>query len=115
MSVLPSGDREMMPSVDKAAITPALVSRLVADQFPQWADLPVRPVELDGWDNATFRLGEDMSVRLPSGGQYALQAGGMTPAGLPVTAVHQVIDAAALDDTRRAARTRRRVGVADRH
>jgi len=77
MGVLPGGDREMMPSVDKAAITPALVSRLVADQFPQWADLPVRPVELDGWDNATFRLGEDMSVRLPSGGQYALQAGGM--------------------------------------
>ena len=75
MSVLPGGDREMMPSVDKAAITPALVSRLAADQFPQWADLPVRPVELDGWDNATFRLGEDMSVRLPSGGQYALQVG----------------------------------------
>lgn len=41
----------MMPSVDKAAITPALVSRLVAAQFPQWAGLPVRPVELDGWDN----------------------------------------------------------------
>jgi aminoglycoside phosphotransferase (APT) family kinase protein len=63
----------MMPSVDKAAITPALVSRLVAAQFPQWAGRPVRPVELDGWDNATFRLGEDMSVRLPSGRQYALQ------------------------------------------
>lgn len=63
----------MMPSVDKAAITPALVSRLVAAQFPQWAGLPVRPVELDGWDNTTFRLGEDMSVRLPSGRQYALQ------------------------------------------
>ena len=73
MSVLPGDDREMMPSVDKAAITPALVSRLVAAQFPQWADLPVRPVEQDGWDNATFRLGEDMSVRLPSAGQYALQ------------------------------------------
>ena len=63
----------MMPSVDKAAITPSLVSRLVAGQFPQWAGLPVRPVELAGWDNATFRLGEDMSVRLPSGGQYAPQ------------------------------------------
>jgi aminoglycoside phosphotransferase (APT) family kinase protein len=73
MSVLPGGDREMMPSVDKAAITPALVSRLVAAQFPQWADLPVRPVEHDGWDNATFRLGEDMAVRLPSASQYAPQ------------------------------------------
>jgi aminoglycoside phosphotransferase (APT) family kinase protein len=42
-----------------------LVRRLVAGQFPQWADLPVAPVKLSGWDNATYRLGEDMSVRLP--------------------------------------------------
>lgn len=73
MDVPSGGRREMMPSVDKAAITPALVSRLITAQFPQWADLPVRPVELDGWDNTTFRLGQDMSVRLPSGDQYALQ------------------------------------------
>ena len=52
--------------VQKADITPELVSRLVATQFPQWAGLPVRPVDADGWDNATFRLGEHMSVRLPS-------------------------------------------------
>lgn len=52
--------------MDKAALTPALVSRLVAAQFPAWACLPVAPVELDGWDNTTFRLGEDMSVRLPT-------------------------------------------------
>jgi aminoglycoside phosphotransferase (APT) family kinase protein len=63
----------MMPSVDKAAITPELVARLVAAQFPQWAGLPVRAVDLDGWDNATFRLGEDMSVRLPSASWYAPQ------------------------------------------
>jgi aminoglycoside phosphotransferase (APT) family kinase protein len=54
----------------KADITPELVSRLVASQFPQWADLPVRPVEVDGWDNATFRLGQHMSVRLPSSPAY---------------------------------------------
>lgn len=52
--------------VKKADITPGLVSRLIASQFPHWADLPVRPVDVDGWDNATFRLGEHMSVRLPS-------------------------------------------------
>jgi len=63
----------MMPCVDKAAITPELVSRLVAAQFPQWAHLPVRPVEADGWDNATFRLGDEMSVRLPSGPGYVGQ------------------------------------------
>ena len=51
----------------------ALVRRLVATQFPQWANLPVKPVDVDGWDNTTFRLGEDMSVRLPSAEQYALQ------------------------------------------
>ena len=47
-------------------INVALVRRLVAAQFPQWADLPIRPVEFDGWDNRTFHLGADMSVRLPS-------------------------------------------------
>src|SRR3984893_8846287 len=59
--------------MDKADITPALVASLVAAQFPQWADLPVRPVELDGWDNTTYRLGEGMSVRLPSAARYTLQ------------------------------------------
>ncbi|MGC4869107.1 aminoglycoside phosphotransferase family protein [Micromonospora sp. DT53] len=51
----------------------ALVRRLVAEQFPRWAELPVRPVDVDGWDNRTFHLGEEMSVRLPSGAGYALQ------------------------------------------
>ncbi len=50
-----------------------LVSNLVRAQFPQWADLPIRPVEADGWDNHTFRLGADMSVRLPSAERYVLQ------------------------------------------
>jgi aminoglycoside phosphotransferase (APT) family kinase protein len=59
--------------VQKAAITPVLVSELVAAQFPQWAHLPVAAVELDGWDNTTFRLGEDLSVRLPSGDAYVPQ------------------------------------------
>jgi aminoglycoside phosphotransferase (APT) family kinase protein len=59
--------------VEKAAITPVLVSDLVAAQFPEWAHLPVAAVELDGWDNTTFHLGEDLSVRLPSGDAYVLQ------------------------------------------
>jgi aminoglycoside phosphotransferase (APT) family kinase protein len=59
--------------VKKADITPELVARLVASQFPQWAGLPVRPVDVDGWDNATFRLGEHMSVRLPSSAAYQEQ------------------------------------------
>jgi hypothetical protein len=34
--------------VKKADITPEVVSRLVATQFPQWADLPIRPVDAGG-------------------------------------------------------------------
>jgi len=59
--------------VEEINIDAALVRQLLAAQFPRWAGLPVRPVELDGWDNATFRLGEDMSVRLPSAEAYAPQ------------------------------------------
>lgn len=50
---------------DEASIDTGLVRRLLAAQFPQWAELPVSPVPLSGMDNATFRLGTDMSVRLP--------------------------------------------------
>ena len=62
-----------MWSVEKSAVTTALVSRLVAGQFPQWADLPIAPVAVDGTDNTSFRLGDDMSVRLPSNAGYAAQ------------------------------------------
>jgi aminoglycoside phosphotransferase (APT) family kinase protein len=58
---------------DPENITVTLVSRLVAAQFPQWADLPVTPAVPQGWDNRTFRLGEEMSVRLPSAEGYAAQ------------------------------------------
>lgn len=51
----------------------ALVRRLVGAQFPQWADLPIKPVEFAGWDNKTFHLGADMSVRLPSAQGYVAQ------------------------------------------
>ena len=50
---------------DEVPIEETLVRRLVADQFPRWADLSVTPVARSGWDNATFRLGDDLSVRLP--------------------------------------------------
>lgn len=54
-------------------IDDALVRRLVAAQFPQWAELPIRPVSSSGWDNRTFRLGNTMVVRLPSAAEYADQ------------------------------------------
>ncbi|TDC76727.1 aminoglycoside phosphotransferase family protein [Streptomyces hainanensis] len=55
----------------RAGIDAALVRRLVAAQFPRWSDLPVTPVAVDGWDNRTYRLGEDMTVRLPTAAGYA--------------------------------------------
>jgi aminoglycoside phosphotransferase (APT) family kinase protein len=59
--------------VHRDAIDAALARRLVDSQFPQWAGLPITPVELDGWDNRTFRLGAELSLRLPTGDWYAQQ------------------------------------------
>jgi len=50
-----------------------LVRRLIAAQFPQWAELPIRAAEPQGWDNRTFRLGDALSVRLPSADRYVVQ------------------------------------------
>ena len=60
-------------TVDRAAITPELVSRLLREQFPQWAHLPVQRVDADGIDNTTYRLGDSMSVRMPTGDWYSKQ------------------------------------------
>ncbi|MGX8008737.1 aminoglycoside phosphotransferase family protein [Mesorhizobium sp. ORM8.1] len=57
----------------KVAIDTDLVRRLVDAQFPQWRHLPVTPVAFGGWDNRTFHLGDEMTVRLPSAAPYSLQ------------------------------------------
>jgi aminoglycoside phosphotransferase (APT) family kinase protein len=51
--------------VDEVDTDPSLVRRLLAAQLPQWADLPIQSVPSAGTDNALFRLGDDMVVRLP--------------------------------------------------
>lgn len=56
--------------ITRDAITAELATRLVARQFPAWADLAVVPVAESGWDNRTFRLGETMTVRLPTAEHY---------------------------------------------
>lgn len=58
------------PPDGRAGIDAALVKRLIAAQFPQWSDVPVTPVEVDGWDNRTYRLGDDMTARLPTAAGY---------------------------------------------
>ncbi|WSU69696.1 aminoglycoside phosphotransferase family protein [Streptomyces sp. NBC_01102] len=50
---------------DEIDIDEPLVGRLIAAQFPQWAHLPVSKVASAGTDNAMYRLGDDMAVRLP--------------------------------------------------
>ena len=51
--------------VDEQETDASLVRRLLAAQFPMWADLPVEPVPSAGTDNALYRLGRDKVVRLP--------------------------------------------------
>lgn len=43
----------------------ALAERLIATQFPQWAHLPLEPLSSSGTDNTIYRLGRDMTIRLP--------------------------------------------------
>lgn len=47
------------------------VRHLIDTQFPQYTKLPIQEVKPNGWDNRTFRLGDTMSVRLPSAERYA--------------------------------------------
>ncbi len=54
-------------------ISASLVAELISAQFPEWADRPVRPVEVGGWDHRTFRLGDDLVVRLPRRAACAAQ------------------------------------------
>jgi aminoglycoside phosphotransferase (APT) family kinase protein len=49
----------------EADIDGVLVRRLLAAQFPQWAELPIEALDSAGTDNALYRLGAHMVVRLP--------------------------------------------------
>jgi aminoglycoside phosphotransferase (APT) family kinase protein len=60
---------------DELAIDAALVRELLAEQFPQWAALPLRSVEPAGTEHAIFRLGDALAVRL------ARRAGPTDPRG----------------------------------
>jgi aminoglycoside phosphotransferase (APT) family kinase protein len=64
---------ETQSDAEDVVIDELLVRRLIANQFPRWANLPVRPVALSGWDNRSFHLGERMLVRIPSRARYAVQ------------------------------------------
>jgi aminoglycoside phosphotransferase (APT) family kinase protein len=50
---------------DELDIDETLVRRLLVGQFPDWASLPVESVPSSGTDNALYRLGDKLVVRLP--------------------------------------------------
>lgn len=50
---------------DEVVATPDQIRRLVDEQFPQWADLPLTPVAEFGTDHVLFRLGDELVVRMP--------------------------------------------------
>lgn len=50
---------------DEVPIDRALAQRLVADQHPRLVDRPVHVLATQGTDNVVFRLGDDLSMRLP--------------------------------------------------
>ncbi|MEI9887303.1 MAG: aminoglycoside phosphotransferase family protein [Rhizomicrobium sp.] len=50
---------------DEVFATADQVRRLLAAQFPHWAALPIRPVRSHGTDNAIWRLGETLALRMP--------------------------------------------------
>ena len=50
---------------DEVTVDETVVRRLLAEQFPEWADLPLEAVEPRGTDNWLYRLGGELVVRLP--------------------------------------------------
>jgi aminoglycoside phosphotransferase (APT) family kinase protein len=63
---------ELLPLPDRKPADVEVARRLVAAQFPEWADWEIRSVDSQGWDNRTFRLGDSLLVRLPTAAEYAL-------------------------------------------
>jgi len=59
-------DKSIMPTLD-------LARNLIAEQFPEFSDLPITDVEKQGHDNRTYRLGDHMLIRMPTAADYALK------------------------------------------
>jgi aminoglycoside phosphotransferase (APT) family kinase protein len=55
----------MTMHADQLDIPVETVRRLIAEQFPPWTALPVRPLASAGTVNALFRIGEHLTGRFP--------------------------------------------------
>ena len=54
-------------------LSPDLARKLISQQFPEYASLPIKDVEKQGHDNRTYRLGDHMLIRMPTAECYALK------------------------------------------
>jgi aminoglycoside phosphotransferase (APT) family kinase protein len=72
------GNDEAMPGpkmhADEIDTDVGLVRRLLAGQFPRWADLAIDRVVSYGTDHDIYRLGDDLAARLPRIGWATDQA-----------------------------------------
>lgn len=59
---------KMMMHSDEVLVTPDVARRLITDQFPQWGDLPIRPLAADGTVHAIYRIGDGLAARFPRRG-----------------------------------------------
>lgn len=59
-------NKSIMPTLN-------LARKLIEEQFPEYADLPITDVEKQGHDNRTYRLGEHILIRMPTDADYALK------------------------------------------
>jgi len=90
--------RRPMPTprmhADEVPTDEALVRRLLAAQFPEWASLEIAAVESAGTDHALYRLGSNFCVRLPriawatgqadKEGRWLPRLAPLLPLGIPV-------------------------------
>ncbi len=50
---------------DEVETNETIVRKLLTEQFPQWANLPIKLVLPMGTDNAIYRIGDKLAARLP--------------------------------------------------
>ena len=55
----------MMLHSDQITISQEQVRSLIKAQFPQWSALPIAGAPVSGTDHAIFRLGDELTIRLP--------------------------------------------------
>jgi aminoglycoside phosphotransferase (APT) family kinase protein len=72
---------------DEVETDAELVRCLLASQYPQWAERPITRVPSAGTDNAMYRLGDDMAVRLPRI-HWAIDSVAKEQEWLPILAPH---------------------------